>query len=68
VKAVQVELPDALALEIEEFVKGRWFTSEAEVIRAALMEFVRRNRLDLLLERFMREDIHWALAQKGAGA
>ena len=66
-KAMQIELPDGLAAEIEAFVKSGWFASEAEVIRAALMEFVRRNRLDLL-ERFMREDIRWALAQKGAGA
>ena len=66
-KAVQVELPDGLAAEIEEFVKTGWFTSEAEVIRAALLDFVRRNRVDLL-GRFMREDIRWALAQKGAGA
>ena len=66
-KALQVELPEALASEIEAFVKSGWFTSEEEVIRAALVEFVRRNRLDLL-DRFMREDIHWALAQKGAGA
>jgi Arc/MetJ-type ribon-helix-helix transcriptional regulator len=66
-KALQVELPEALASEIEAFVKSGWFTSEAEVIRAALVEFIRRNRLDLL-ERFMREDIHWAVAQKGTGA
>jgi Arc/MetJ-type ribon-helix-helix transcriptional regulator len=66
-KAMQVELPDGLAAEIEAFVKGGWFASEAEVIRVALMEFVRRNRLDLL-ERFMREDIRWALAQKGTRA
>jgi hypothetical protein len=41
--------------------------SEEEVIRAALMDFVRRNRVDLL-ERFMREDIEWALGQKGSVA
>lgn len=34
--------------------------AEAGVIRAALLEFVRRNRVDLL-ERFMRDDIQWAL-------
>jgi Arc/MetJ-type ribon-helix-helix transcriptional regulator len=62
-KAIQVELPDKLAAEIEHYVKTGWFSSEAEVVRAALMEFVRRNRVDLL-ERFMREDIEWALGQK----
>jgi len=66
-KAIQVGLPEKLAAEIEVYVKTGWFNSEAEVIRAALMEFVRRNRVDLL-ERFMRDDIEWALKQKGPAA
>jgi Arc/MetJ-type ribon-helix-helix transcriptional regulator len=64
-KAIQVELPEKLAAEIEAYVKTGWFNSEAEVIRAALMDFVRRNRVDLL-DRFMRDDIEWALKQKGS--
>jgi Arc/MetJ-type ribon-helix-helix transcriptional regulator len=66
-KAIQVELPEKLAAEIEAYVKTGWFNSEAEVIRAALMDFVRRNRVDLL-DRFMRDDIEWALKQKGSTA
>jgi Arc/MetJ-type ribon-helix-helix transcriptional regulator len=66
-KAIQVELPDKLAAEIEAYVKTGWFGSEAEVIRAALLDFVKRNRLELL-EGFMREDIQWALSQKGSPA
>jgi Arc/MetJ-type ribon-helix-helix transcriptional regulator len=66
-KAIQVEIPDKLAAEIETYVKTGWFSSEAEVIRAALIEFVRRNRVELL-ERFMRDDIQWALRQKGSTA
>lgn len=66
-KAIQVELPDKLAAEIESYVETGWFSSEAEVVRAALMEFVRRNRVDLL-ERFMRDDMEWALRQKGSAA
>jgi Arc/MetJ-type ribon-helix-helix transcriptional regulator len=62
-KAIQVELPEKLAAEIETYVKTGWFQSEAEVVRTALMEFVRRNRVGLL-ERFMRDDIEWALKQK----
>jgi Arc/MetJ-type ribon-helix-helix transcriptional regulator len=67
VKSLHIEIPDKLATEIEAYVKTGWFSTEAEVIRAALMEFVRRNRVDLL-ERFMREDIEWALKQKGSVA
>lgn len=66
-KTIQIELPEKLAAEIEGYVKTGWFSSEAEVIRATLMEFVRRNRVGLL-ERFMRDDIEWALRQKGPAA
>lgn len=62
-KAIHVELPDKLAAEIEAYVQVGWFGSETEVIRAALADFVRRRRLDLL-ERFMRDDIEWALKLK----
>lgn len=37
---IQVQLPEKLAAEIEEYVKTGWFSLEAEVIWAALMEFV----------------------------
>jgi Arc/MetJ-type ribon-helix-helix transcriptional regulator len=66
-KTIQVELPDKLAAEIESLVTGGWFDSEAELVRAALLEFVRRNRADLL-EGFMRDDIRWVLAQGGEAA
>ena len=66
-KAVQLELPDKLAAEIEAYVNAGWFGSEGEVIRAALMDFVKRHRIDLL-ERFMRDDIEWALKIKGSPA
>ena len=66
-KSVQVDLPDKLAAEIEAYVRAGWFGSEAEVIRAAIADFVRRHRLELL-ERFMRDDIEWALNLKNAAS
>jgi Arc/MetJ-type ribon-helix-helix transcriptional regulator len=66
-KAIQVELPDKLAAEINVYVNAGWFDSEGEVVRAALMDFVKRHRIDLL-ERFMRDDIEWALKIKGTPA
>jgi Arc/MetJ-type ribon-helix-helix transcriptional regulator len=62
-KAIHVELPDKLAAEIEAYVQAGWFESEAEVIRAAVADFVRRRRVELL-DRFMRDDIEWALKLK----
>ncbi|MFQ5863900.1 MAG: ribbon-helix-helix domain-containing protein [bacterium] len=64
-KSLEVELPDKLAQELDSMVKAGWFNSEAEIVRLALLEFVRRHRLELL-ERFQREDIAWALRQKDA--
>ena len=66
-KAIQVELPDKLAAEIAVYVNAGWFDSEGEVVRAALLDFVKRHRIDLL-ERFMRDDIEWALKIKGTPA
>ena len=59
-KALHVELPDKLAAEVEAYVRAGWFGSESEVVRAAVTDFIRRHRVELL-ERFMREDIEWAL-------
>lgn len=64
-KCINIELPDKLAQELDAMIQAGWFSNEAEVVRLALLEFVRRHRLELL-ERFQREDIAWALKQKGA--
>ena len=66
-KTIQVELPDKLAAEVEALVEKGWFGSEEELIRAALLDFVRRNRTDLL-EGFMRDDIQWAVSRKEQAA
>lgn len=62
-RTVKVPLPAKLGKEVENYVKGGWFTDEAEMLRTALQEFIRHNRLKLM-ERFMKEDIEWALKVK----
>ena len=62
-KTINVELPEKVATEIENYVKGGWFSDEGEVVRAALQEFIRTHRLKLM-EQFMKEDIAWALKFK----
>lgn len=64
-KTISVELPDRAAEEIDQLVRAGWFASESEAVRAAVLDFVRRNRVELL-ERFQREDIVWALGQKAS--
>jgi Arc/MetJ-type ribon-helix-helix transcriptional regulator len=61
-KTIQVEIPEKLAQAIESIVKAGWCKSEAEVVRLALLEFVRSHRLELM-EGFQRDDIAWALQQ-----
>jgi Arc/MetJ-type ribon-helix-helix transcriptional regulator len=64
-KSIQIELPEKLAQELDTLVQQGWFRSEEEVIRFALLEFLRRYRLELL-KQFQRDDIAWALRQKDA--
>ncbi|MBI5652084.1 MAG: hypothetical protein HZC40_16840 [Chloroflexi bacterium] len=66
-KTLEVQLPDQVAFELDALIKGGWFANENEIVRAALMEFARRNRF-ALIEQFQREDIAWALQQKGKTA
>jgi len=58
-KSLSIDLPDNLAIAVESYVKAGFFHSELDVLLAAISEFVRRNRIELM-ERFAREDIEWA--------
>jgi Arc/MetJ-type ribon-helix-helix transcriptional regulator len=59
VKTLSITIPDNLAAQIKDYVKAGFFSSEPDVILAAMSEFLRRNRVDMM-ERFAREDIEWA--------
>ncbi len=62
-KTIKVSLPEKLGAEVENYVKSGWFADEEELLRTALQEFIRHNRLKLM-EQFMKEDIEWALRVK----
>ena len=62
-KAVQIELPDKLASEINKLVESGWFHNEQEVIRYALTEFVRHNLLELT-KKYQLEDIAWSVERR----
>ena len=64
-KSIQIALPDKLAEALHAIVQQGWFRSEEEVLRFALLEFLRRQHLELH-EQFQRDDIAWALRQKDA--
>jgi len=59
-----VEISDQLAQEIETLVGKGWFADGSELMRMALIEYIRRHRFELM-EQFQRDDIDWALTQKG---
>ncbi len=65
-KTLEMELPDALAERLEELVEEGWFTSEAEVARLALADYLRRRRFELQ-ERFLCDDNAWALGPVETG-
>ena len=62
-KSMHVELPERLALELESVVRDGWFPNQNEVVRAALVQFLRDRRFELA-ERYQFEDIAWALRHK----
>jgi Arc/MetJ-type ribon-helix-helix transcriptional regulator len=64
---MQVALPDQLIAEIDALVQDGWFNSQDELVRLALLEFIRRQG-GLVEEGFQREDIAWALRQGGLEA
>jgi putative addiction module CopG family antidote len=64
-KTLQVELPDQMAHEIADAVEAGKFENAAEVVRAALREFISRRRFELM-EQQQLKDIAWALNEKPA--
>jgi len=64
-KTLSINIPDNLAAQINDYVKAGFFPSEPDVILAAMSEFVRRNRINMM-ERFAREDIEWAKKESSA--
>lgn len=58
-KTLSIHIPDNIADQIHDYVKAGFFSSEPDMILAAMSEFLRRNRVDMM-ERFALEDIEWA--------
>lgn len=65
IKSIEVELPDEPADELNLLIEVGWFQNQEEAVRAAVLEFVRKSRVEML-ERFQRGDIRWALQRQEA--
>jgi Arc/MetJ-type ribon-helix-helix transcriptional regulator len=66
-KTLQVELPDEIAREVEAAVRSGVFHDAAEVVRAALREFISTRRFELQ-EQQQLQDIAWALREDSNSA
>ncbi len=55
-KSLSIDLPDNMAIAVESYVKAGLFRSEMDVLLAAISEFVRHNKIDMM-EHFAHEDI-----------
>jgi Arc/MetJ-type ribon-helix-helix transcriptional regulator len=60
--SMQIEMPHQLAATLRQMVQNGWFQTEQEIVRVALVEYLRRHQAELT-EQFQREDIAWALSQ-----
>ena len=60
---VAVQVPEQLLKEADEMIHVGLFNSPGEVVIAALSEFVRHYRPQLM-EEYAREDIAWAKGLK----
>jgi len=58
--SVTVELPDALAAELNAAVRAGWFATQAESVRAAVEEYFGEEKL-ARLEQQQLSDIVWAV-------
>lgn len=58
--SVTVELPDALAAELNAAVRAGWFATQAEAVRAAVEEYFGEEKL-ARLEQQQLSDIAWAV-------
>ncbi len=61
-KSLELELPDGLAVRLDELVKAGLYANTQEAVRHALNEFIRQHS-SILAERQQREDITWALGE-----
>jgi Arc/MetJ-type ribon-helix-helix transcriptional regulator len=55
-----LEIPEAMAAELDAAVESGWFETQAEAVRAALRDFVSRRQL-ALQEKQQLDDIAWAV-------
>jgi hypothetical protein len=66
-KTLSLDLPDRIAQEADDYVKTGFFKTLPDFFVAAVLEFVRHHKIDMM-DRYALDDINWALQQKKESA
>ena len=62
-ETVPAKLTKRIVLEMEEMIKQGWYANKSELIRSAIRELIKKQRLTQL-ESAVKEDIQWGLYGK----
>lgn len=62
-KTIQMEVPDQLYQDIQNFVHNGWSLNEGELLREAVRRYLDSHRPDLI-EHFIQTDVQWGLRGK----
>jgi len=58
-KTITVPIPDNIEKAARNYINAGFFKSESDLLMAATVDFIHRNRIELV-EKFALEDIEWA--------
>ncbi len=59
-ETVPAKVTEKLVMEMDELIKEGWYANRSELIREAIREMVKKNKLELL-EAAIKEDVSWGL-------
>ena len=62
-ETVPAKLTKRIVLEMEELIKQGWYANKSELIRNAIRELIKKQKLSQL-ESAIKEDINWGLHGK----
>ena len=62
-QTVPAKLTKRIVFEMEELIKEGWYANKSELIRDAIRELIKKQKV-AQLESAIKEDIHWGLHGK----
>mgnify|MGYP001584572739 CR=1 FL=1 len=62
-ETVPTKLTNRIVLEMEELIKQGWYANKSELIRDAIRELIKKQKV-VELESAIKEDIQWGLYGK----